>query len=343
MSLISIYTDILKEHGADFDIIYMDKYGEEEEISAKNKYVFVNIIDSSKPRIIKAFQYLKFRRFAIPLLEKNKYDFIIVWNDVAIIMFADYLSKKWKNKYCLNIRDYGQQKVKWIYNRFSKVIKNSSFTTISSEGFRSFLPEHEYVQIHSLNLSVLKNADIRTSLREKNKPIRIAFIGNIRFFEMNQKLLELFKNDDRFQLCFFGTNANQLETYAKENAIRNVQFHDTFPVKDTHLFLQETDLINNLYGNNSIALKYALSIKLYHGLYLRMPILVNNDTWGEQIVNKYGTGFVMHEMNTDFKEKLYSWYTSLDFSTFNNGCENYLRKAKHDNQVFESIMIKMIE
>lgn len=343
MSLISIYTDIFKEYGVDFDIIYMDKYGEEEEFPAKNKYVYTNIINSSKHKIIKALKYLRFRRFAIPILEKNKYDFIVVWNDVAIMMFADYLARKWKNKYCLNIRDYGNQKVKWIYNRFDKVIRNSLFSTISSEGFRSFLPEHNYVPIHSLNLSVLKNATVRTSFREKDKPIRITFIGNVRFFELNQKLLELFKNDDRFQLCYFGTNAKRLESFAKENAILNVQFHDSFPVKDTHLFLQETDLINNLYGNNSIALKYALSIKLYHGLYLRMPILVNDDTWGEQVVNNYGTGFVMHELDTDFKEGLYKWYTSLDFETFNNGCGNYLQKAIEDNLEFEKVILKALE
>ncbi len=52
-----------------------------------------NIIDSNKHKIIKARKYLRFRRFAIPILEKNKYDFIIVWNDVAKMMFADYLAR----------------------------------------------------------------------------------------------------------------------------------------------------------------------------------------------------------------------------------------------------------
>ena len=40
MSLISIYTKYFKENGMDYDVIYMDKYNEEENIDAKNIYRF---------------------------------------------------------------------------------------------------------------------------------------------------------------------------------------------------------------------------------------------------------------------------------------------------------------
>ena len=129
MALISLYTERLLRDGIDFDIVYMDKYGEDESFPAKNKYVFKNIIDHKKPKWLKALRYMRFRKFAVKVLEKNNYDFIIVWNDVAIIMFSDYLARRWKGKYALNIRDYCRQDRKPMSWLFKWVINNSAFNT----------------------------------------------------------------------------------------------------------------------------------------------------------------------------------------------------------------------
>lgn len=344
MSLISLYTDILERQNIEYDIIYMDKYGEEEEFSARKKYVYKNIIKQNWPRPYKALKYFRFKEYAVKILNKNKYDFIIVWNDIAILMFGNYLAKRWAGKYCLNIRDYCyQNEFKWVYNRFNRAIKKSAFTTISSDGYKVFLPEHEYIQIHSLNMAVLNRINPKTQLREINQPIRISFIGYVRYYELNKQLLTIFKNDNRFQLCFFGTNAHILEQYARENGIVNVSFHETFPIKDTYKYIQQTDLINNLYGNNKIGLRTALSIKLYHGIYSRIPILVNKDTWGEKIINEYGIGYVVNEISENLPNEIYNWYSSLDFMQFDNGCISYLRKIAYDNERFVSFFKKIIE
>ena len=134
-------------------------------------------------------RYMRFRKYAIRILEENKYDFIIVWNDVAIIMFADYLALKWKGRYCLNVRDYCHQKIKPVYWMFKWVISNAAFTTVSSLGYQVFLPKSNYIQVHSLNMPVLRKITPRTSFRSKEEPIRIGFVGYVRFYEINIKLL----------------------------------------------------------------------------------------------------------------------------------------------------------
>lgn len=337
MSMISLYTQKLKRDGIDFDIIYMDKYGEEEAFSAKRKYVFKNLINHDDSKIKKAVQYFKFRKFAIPILEKNKYDFIIVWNDIAIFMFADYLSRKWKNKYCLNVRDYNGEDNPIVYMLFKRVIYNSAFTTISSEVFKEFLPPFDYLHVHSLNSEVLSELEPRTSFQSSGEPIRISFIGNIRFFEMNKKLLDIFKNDARFKLQFFGTNANILESYATENNINNVAFHDAFQISKTAEFIKDTDLVNNLYGSGSLALDYAVSIKLYYGIYNRTPILVTEDTYMAEIIERYKIGCVVKVIDNDLPEKLFSWYKETEFSVFNANCEKLLKTIHESNKKFESL------
>ena len=96
MSLISLYTDILKKNEVQVDLIYMDKYGEEEEFACYKKYRYVKVIDRNWNPFKKAFCYLSFVPFAKKILNRNKYDFVIVWNDDAIFLFAGYLSKYYK-------------------------------------------------------------------------------------------------------------------------------------------------------------------------------------------------------------------------------------------------------
>lgn len=56
MSLISLYTDILKNHEVQVDIIYMDKYGEDEVFDCDNKYRYVKCyrqkLESNKKNIL---------------------------------------------------------------------------------------------------------------------------------------------------------------------------------------------------------------------------------------------------------------------------------------------------
>ncbi len=331
MTLISLYTEYLREKNIPFDIIYMDKYGEEEDFPAEHKYVFVNKVNHQLPKPIKALQYFKFRGFAKKILEKNQYDFIIVWNDIAIFMFADYLAKRWKNKYCLNIRDYLREKQKWVFNRFKQAIDNARFTTISSDGFRAFLPPHDYIQVHSFNAAVLKELPPRTRLCGLEAPIRISFVGNVRFFDINKQLMDTFAGDNRFVLCYFGTNADILKAYADEHHIQNVKFHDRFPVSDTIKFLDDSDMINNLYGSGVISLDTAVSIKLYHAAYCRMPILVCKGTYMEEITHKYGIGFAVDTIDARLPDALYDWYHSIEFDRFDASCARLLEKAKEDN------------
>ena len=342
MAMISLYTERLLRDGIDFDIVYMDKYGEEEEFPAKNKYVFTNIIDHEQPKWIKALRYMRFRKYAVKVLEENNYDFIIVWNDVAIIMFSDYLARKWKGKYALNIRDYCRQDKKPMYWLFKWVINNAAFNTTSSLGYKVFLPQADYIQVHSLNMPVLRKLTPRTGFRNIGEPIRIGFVGYVRFYEINSKLLDIFKNDPRFELHYYGSHSEYLQEYAEKNGILNARFHGSFPVQDTNKYLERIDVVNNLYGNKTIELDYALSIKLYNGVWCRLPILVCPGTYMEKITEKYKIGYTVQAYDSQLADKIYEWYRGMDFKSFNSGCESFIETVEYENQLFDSAYNKHI-
>lgn len=343
MSLITLYTEVMRKHGIEYDIIYMDKYGEDEQFDCAHKYRYVNVVKQGWPRIVKEFKYMTFLGYATRILNREKYDFVIVWNDVANFIFADYLPRKYKGKYCLNVRDNMRYDQEIWQKRYQKLFKNAAFCTTSSVGYLEFLPQGiDYVPIHSFNLAVLKGMQVHDRIRAEGEPIRIGFVGYVRFFERNKKLMQVFANDPRFELHYYGTKANVLKEFAEAEGIKNTAFHDTFPVERTKEFMEKVDIINNLYGNNTLNLRTAVSIKFFHALYARIPILVCDNTYVGTLAKKLGIGFEVTDIDEEMKEKLYTWYRGLDFAKMDQACQAHLDKSVEENEKFKKLLLSYL-
>lgn len=336
MSLISLYTDFLEKNKINYDIIYMDKYNEKEKIGANKIYRYINPINKKKGFIYKILKYFKFKKYAKTILEKNKYDFIIVWNDVAIIMFGLYLAKYWPKKYCLNCRDYFGEKIFPIFYIFKKAIQYSVFTTISSKGFLSFLPKGNYVEIESLNKKILNECSPRDG--KTNKIIKIGFIGNVRFFKENFKFIKCLKNDNRFELHYYGTNSEKIEEYVKSKNIKNVICNGAFPIEETKKYLEKCDMINSIYGTKTIGVRTLVSIRLFYAAYMKIPILVSKGTYMQKIVEKFKMGYVVDMEERKLADKLYLWYSTFSFKEFKIGCEKLLIETEKNNKRLEEIL-----
>lgn len=321
MTMISIYTEYLEKNNIEYDIIYVNKYQEKEFINAKNIYAYNLNINREWSMVKKFTKYYKFKSYAKDIIKNNKYDFIIVWNSFTAFMFCEFLSNKYKNKYCINIRDYAYEKYLPIYLKMKKVIKSSSFTSISSNGFKQFLPNHDYIMVHSLNNKILKNCMPKKALRKKEDPIRITFIGYVRFFENDKKLIDALGNDKRFIVQFFGEGSQVLKSYANEKKYKNIICKGRFEPNQTQDLLREADIINNLYGVGKIALDTALSIKLYYSVHLNIPILVFKNTYMSKISKQYGIGYEIDEDGfDDLGDKIFEWYHTLNQKEISRNC-----------------------
>lgn len=345
MTLISLYTRILEEKSIDYDVIYVDKYGDFEFFGDHaTLYPYRITVNRKLPRIIKLFKYIRFKKFATKILSKNNYDIIIIWNSFTALIFGAYLSKNYSGKYIINIRDYCYERIQIIYRMMKRVIENCMLSTISSEGFKVFLPPFNYLTIHSLNKDVLKKCEKRLLPRSISQPLRIGFIGYVRFFEMDKRLIDALGNDNRYVLKFIGEGSNVLESYAMQKGYNNVLCVGRFEPDDTADLLTEIDIINNLYGNGKIELDTALSIKLYYAAYIYLPILVCDRTYMSEIAEKLGIGFTVKETSYDtLGDTLYKWYFSTDFSDLQRRCSNFLAEIESKNQELEQILMGLFQ
>lgn len=344
MTLISHYLDNIDLDKNKVDIIHVDKYGINEEIENVTMYKYPIKINAKWSKLRKAKEYYKFKPYAKKIISQNNYDLIIVWGTYTGHLFKDFLVKKYSNRYILNIRDYFYEKNKMIYYRMKKMVENSLITTISSDGFLEFLPSSEkYQVIYSFNEKVLKNCERQKDI-SIDRPLKISFIGNNRFFEVNKKFMQSLKNDNRFLLQYFGTGSNILKDYALENNINNTKFIDGFPIEKTGELLNETDILNNVYGNNDIALDTALSIRLYYAIYLNKPILTSENTYTSKKAKELNLGLDININNgTSFGDEILKWYNNLDLNEINKLTEEELIRINDTNKEFYIKLRKVLE
>lgn len=343
MTLVSLYTDYFDRMGIKYDIICVDKYGTHEENNADKFYAYPLKIQRQWSKARKIIEYFKFRKFACEILKKNNYDLVIVWNSYTAHLFSGYLKNKMKRKYIVNIRDYAHENNPIIYLLFKSVLKFAAFNTISSAGFKSFLPNLDYVTTHSLNKSILSDCKPKNMKRSLSEPIRISFIGYVRFFDVDKLIMDSFANDNRFIIQFFGEGAHILEEYSINKGYTNMRFNGRFEPNETNHFLEETDVINNLYGVGNIALDTALSIKTYYAAYMKIPIMVFKNTYMEKISTEYKFGYVAPENFQNLANDFYEWYKLMSFDELVSGCDSFLKEVSEKNQYFtkklESVLV----
>lgn len=324
---LKFYTDLLDNCNFNYDVIYWDKNNNE--IVNKSNYIRFRI--TSRNKVNKLVGYFKYRRY-IKKIEKNKkYDLIIPLHSIVTFIIFDMLLKKYKRRYIYDVRDYSYERFYMFRYVQKKIVKNSLINVISSKGYKKFLPKEKYFVIHNLPNNNYEN--FKQLNNTTNEKIQISYIGLIRFMEQNKKILKFFKNDNRFCINFIGTNANQLKKFCCDNNINNVNLIDTFNSELTLNYYEKTDIIMNLYGNNTPLLEYALSNKLYYSACLYKPILVCDNTYMEKVSKKYNIGFTIKMKSEKEKDELYEFMKKLDRKNFINNCNRFMEEVLNEQEL----------
>ncbi len=305
------YEQLLVEAGADFDLIYWNREGIEEECKAN--LISFNIPDvSNNKNPLKLWKFIAFSNFVQKTIQMNRYDKLIFLgtHGCAVCFCAGYLSRHYKDEMWIDIRDDEYEWFPPFYWGEKKSIHASYATSISSYEYTRFLPPHDYLYMHNIDPHAAELQRNYSPIKDSDGSIRISFIGNVRYFNQNLKLIKQLGNDKRYKLQFYGKGSEQLQAYCSENGVLNVDFAGAFPQKDTLSFYNKTDIINNAYGNDTLNLQTALSNKLYYALFLRIPLLVSSNTHMERLSEQYHLGFSFSE-DADFADKLYNWYQKV--------------------------------
>lgn len=345
MPMIAPFIDYLEKNAIQYDIIRSNRYetqkGDLMMTSHRlGKTYEVNMtMDISKSRKIdKLIPFLKFRRIAKKIIRKEKYNYIIAWNENTIALFADILSFKYAGNCCLNIRDvYQEQFLLSILIDFA--IKRCHFATAPSPEFKAKHQE-KFICLYNRDTRILEQWSFRSSFREIEKPIRIVHLG---FYSKVKKgadeLAELFGNDSRFELFFIGKGfETEYKSFVEDKGYRNIHVEGAFPYEDTIKYLQQADIINSYYNMfNQASLRISFGIKHSYTPMLHLPGLADEDTCWGRMSKPYGLAYLVNNNNiSTLPDDLYDWYRNLDFAEFNRQCDEF-------NRLIDETQLKLIE
>ena len=340
--MVSMYTGFFKENHIKFDMIYRDKFHTDEYTGAENNYRYEA---GNKNVLMRAFGQLAFVRFAKKVMKSSDYDFVVVWGETAAAFLSGFLKKKYKGRYCVNVRDLLEGKKRFLRKKLYKAVRFSCFTTVSSPKYIDELPADfkEYYFVHSYNEKIA--GETNEILKEKGKqsggPLNILYIGSIRFYNHLYRFMDAIKNDSRFFLTVCGHGSEPVKIYAEEHGMNNISVIGMFPKEKTGEYLAQADIIYNLYGTESLNLRTALSNKLYYACCLKIPILVYRNTCMFEMSSECGIGFAADDYDQNqLADALFNWYNNIDGPETARKCEDLIGKAKASQ---EAIYAKLSE
>lgn len=312
------YTESLEKSNTKYEVLYWNREG------SSNKYPDNYIGYVKKSRLNKSiyhkfFDFIGYKLWLNRKLKNTKYDKLIILSTLSGIISFEFLLNKYKNKYIFDIRDYSYEHNRIFYMIEKKIIENSYFTCISSEGFKNFLPQdYPYIIAHNFSIDDYKNRK-RFTKKKNGALLNLVFIGSVRYFEHQVKIINHLKDDHRFRMYFHGSGA-ELDIfiqYCKENKIQNVIFTGGYDNSDKYKLLKNADLLNNSYKTSKfLEVKYAISNKFYDGLIYGIPQLVETETYKQEKVEELEVGVGIDENDTGFADKLYNYYFNIDEDLF---------------------------
>jgi hypothetical protein len=329
------YISQINRSTTEVDVLSWDKFLKKETLSGCNIISYSKSVNN-KSFISKVVGYYGYSRFIKRLLKKNNYDGVVFLQTRGSLLVKKLIMKKYKGKFIIDVRDYTYENKPFIKKAIGSIFDNSWGVVISSEGYKSFLPERDYILVH--NSPNLKVTEVVRNEKAASTPLVISYIGLIRFYDQCILTIERFKNDERFSLKFIGAGSSFLENYCKKNKINNVETVDYFEPSKTLEFYNNSDIVFNLYGNNSPFLDYALSNKLYYAALLNKPILVSPNTYMEKLSKEYGFGLTVDLNDPLCANKLFFEYYNIDFLKLGNSTTAFMTKVSYDNKVFEEFI-----
>ncbi|WKV07998.1 hypothetical protein Q2T46_10630 [Thermoanaerobacterium sp. CMT5567-10] len=330
------YTQVLDEENQKYEVLFWNREGKS--VDYPLNYFSLNLKSVlNRHPLFKILDFLKFRKWVKNQIKTRNYDKLIILSTLSGVLIAKTLINKYKYNYIFDIRDYSYENNKMFFNIEENLIRNSFFTCISSEGFKEFLPKgYPYIIAHNINKNDYQNKK-KFIKKDKGSILNVVFIGAVRYFKHQVKIIDRLKNDNRFNLIYHGSGAelDLFINYCKKNNISNLKFTGEYNNSDKNKLLIKADILNNSYkASKMMETKYAISNKYYDGIIYGIPQLVETNTYKQSKVEELGIGIGLDVEEEDFADKLYEYYYNIDEKKFNDSCNKELQKILIEDQLY---------
>lgn len=290
---------------------------------ALHEFPLFMVNDASLKTKFRCFR--RYRSFVKGIMKSQSFDFIIILHSLCGLMIYDVLRRHFKDRFILDYRDSTYESRNIIFGKaVMNLCRMSKATFVSSDSFRRFLPEDCADKIYTSHNLLEDSLLHREYQKTHSDKIRLAFWGFIRHFEINRILIDRIAADQRFELHYYGReqkDALDLKEYSKKIGASNVFFHGEYKPEERYGFVKNTDLIHNIYSGANENMAMAMGNKYYDSIIFRIPQVCQRDSFMGKTSVAHHVGFMANPEDSDFCNKVYNYYSSLDKDSFDKACD----------------------
>ncbi len=331
MPYMHFYLDQLRSTGHQVSLVYWDRDGmpDANVPEGVEAFRFAFTVMDSAPIIRKIVPFLKYQAFVKRLLKNKSFERVVILSTLPGILLSRFLTRQFDAKYIFDYRDVTYERFRIFKLKVHQLVDHSIFTFVSSDAFRALLPDRKNIlTTHNISPDFYKKKNELDSCRRFEIPLRIRFWGFIRHEKINRIIIDAISRDDRFELHYHGREqdeANNLKNYCQSIGAQNIYFHGEYKPEDRHGFAMETDLLHNIYANDTT--RYALGNKYYDGLIHKIPQICNEGSYMGERVEMDGVGCAIDPGNCGFCDQIFNFYKALQWTEFETNCEETLKKV----------------
>lgn len=338
MPYLRYYTDELDRNNVDYDLIVWNRNGYDY-TNIDNISEYSETMDNRIRKIYKLSYYYRYTKYTKTVIEKNKYDKIIIFTIQMAMYLKRYLLKNYRGKYVIDIRDHA-----WNFN-MKKLIKKSFAVVVSSPAFKKWLPKNiNYIVSHNISKYDIEKYDLNKDTIKSNK-IKVSTIGALRDFEFNSQVISHLANKNSISLEFVGTGISEeeLKVYSETNNVNNIRFTGLYKKEDECEYYINSSIINAYYTGKYKVNREAIPNRLYNACIHNKPIIVSDGIYLGELVKQYNLGIVVNLDKENLYEKIINYLNSDEYKKLSIGIENFLKQVSDDEDIFIFELEKFIK
>ena len=264
------------------------------------------------------------------------------------MLLADLLTGRYRKRFIYDIRDYSYERFGLYKSIEARIVDASAFTCISSEGFLEFLPrDREYVVADNFVDSDIRAAEgMRFHKKAPGERLRLSYVGFVRYFQENRKILDELIDDPRFLLSYHGIGADydRLLEYQRQHESAHLEVTGYFDFgRDKAGLCAQADIINNFYPHTLEIQRLATTNKAYDGIIFHRPQLVSAGTFSQKLAESWGVGCALSIGQSDFADRLYDYYHQIDEAEFNRNADAALEAILRRDALYRERIDRFIQ
>ncbi|MBQ0050088.1 MAG: glycosyltransferase [Bacteroidales bacterium] len=216
-----------------------------------------------------------YRKFCRTVLKELCPDIIIVshWNNLLMLSGVDY------RRQMVIYENLDAPTGPWLGRKFLNMIERHFMRrialTVHASRFYTDIYPKRYPQYVLENKPTINTTNASYAPK---KPLRIVYLGNIRYIDILQNLTDAVRGHDHLQLLFHGGGPDfqTLLTYTK--GMPNVVCTGPYQYSQIEDFYHHADIIWAAYPNRDFNVRYAISNKFHESIAFGVPAIFAEKT-----------------------------------------------------------------